>query len=395
MVKIGEVCRVLPGFAFKSSDFAEHGIPVVKIASIRDDLSVDTSDAQCLPENILTEKMRRFILRDGDIVLAMTGATAGKIGRVRTQEPLLLNQRVAKIEAITADANYIWSVLSAKKYRERFYNLAGGAAQPNLSGGQIEELEIPLPSRPIQRRIAETLMSYNDLISNNRRRIELLDLSTRLLFKEWFLRLRYPGHEHIQVVDGVPKGWSRKLLGEVAICNASSHSARSLPPEINYIDISSVAGGLITQKMRMTAEDAPGRARRRAADGDVIWSNVRPNLKQYALVLAPDDEDVFSTGFTILSANEVPFSFLYIAVTTDAFVAHLVSHTTGVSYPAVRPDDFERAKLLIPPELLLREFHDQCEPILRLAHSLDSQNKKLALARDLLLPRLMDGRIAV
>jgi type I restriction enzyme, S subunit len=147
-------------------------------------------------------------------------------------------------------------------------------------------------------------------------------------------------------------------LTEVAVCNASSHSARSLPPEINYVDISSVAAGLITHKPRLAAEEAPGRARRRAAHGDIVWSNVRPNLRQYALVLDPDDDDVFSTGFSILSAKRIPFSFLYLAVTTDAFVAHLVNHTTGVSYPAVRPDDFERAKLLIPTDSLLEQFQD-------------------------------------
>jgi type I restriction enzyme, S subunit len=81
------------------------------------------------------------------------------------------------------------------------------------------------------------------------------------------------------------------------------------------------------------------------------------------------------------------------AVTTDAFVAHLVNHTTGSSYPAVRPDDFERAEILVPTNPLLEEFQIYCEPLFRLSHKLGQENKKLARARDLLLPRLMDGRI--
>jgi type I restriction enzyme S subunit len=215
------------------------------------------------------------------------------------------------------------------------------------------------------------------------------------LFKEWFVHLRYPGHEHDKIVQGVPEGWKRTLLGDVAITNVESFSVRSLPSEINYIDISSVQSGRILQKTRMTAEDAPGRARRRVRDGDVIWSNVRPNLRQFALIIEPEEVDVVSTGFTTITPKEVPSSFLYVAVTTDAFVAHLVNHTTGASYPAVRPDDFERAKLLVPPQTLLNEFHSQCDPMFRLAHRLDAQNRKLARDRDLLLPRFMESTISI
>ncbi len=102
-----------------------------------------------------------------------------------------------------------------------------------------------------------------------------------------------------------------------------------------------------------------------------------------------------STGFTVLTAESVPSSFLYVAVTTDAFVAHLVNHTTGTSYPAVRPEDFERAELVVPSLALLEEFDSQCDPLFRLSHRLETQNKKLGEARDLLLPRLMDGTISV
>lgn len=138
-----------------------------------------------------------------------------------------------------------------------------------------------------------------------------------------------------------------------------------------------------------------GRARRKARDGDVIWSNVRPNLRSYALILDPDDVDVVSTGFTVLSASSVPFTWLYMFVTTDSFVGHLINHATGAGYPAVRPDDFERAEVMLPPKMLLDHFHEATEPNFRLIRKLDQQNQKLAQARDLLLPRLMNGEIAV
>ena len=269
-----------------------------------------------------------------------------------------------------------------------------GNSNPTLNRNHIHGLDIKIPEHEIQIRIGSTLSTYDDLIENNRRRIQLLEQAARLLYKEWFVHLRFPGHEHVKIKDGVPEGWEKKTLGDVAHTNEESYKAKSLPDEINYIDISSVKQGRILMKTTMLSSEAPGRARRKAKDGDVIWSNVRPNLRAYALVLEPEDVDVFSTGFTVLSAKKVPFTWLYLFTTTDSFVGHLVNHATGAGYPAVRPDDFERAEVVVPPKALLSLFHESVEPSFRQITKLEQQNLFLAKARDLLLPRLMNGEIA-
>ena len=134
---LGDVCRVIPGYAFESSDWQDSGIPVIKIKNIKGDTTVDLSDMDCVPESVLTPRLQKFVLGDRDILVAMTGATAGKVGKVRTSKPILLNQRVAKIEPVEADRDFIWSVVSSQEYQEKFFYLADGAAQPNMSGGQI------------------------------------------------------------------------------------------------------------------------------------------------------------------------------------------------------------------------------------------------------------------
>jgi type I restriction enzyme S subunit len=267
------------------------------------------------------------------------------------------------------------------------------AAVPGIDRNVLHELIVNAPGQNEQVAIVTILSVYDDLIANNTRRIELLERSARLLFEEWFARFRYPGHEHDKVVGGIPEGWSWRKLGDIATTNDESFSIKAFPDEITYIDIASVKEGRIFAKTRLTREEAPGRARRRARHGDVIWSNVRPNLRQFALILYPEEVDVFSTGFTILTAISVPFSFLYVATTTAGFVAHLVNHTTGSSYPAVRPEDFEKAMICVPPNSLLTAFHSYCEPLFQLSYELGQSNEILARARDLLLPRLMDGRI--
>ena len=289
------------------------------------------------------------------------------------------------------NARYVYYALKCLGL-ERF-NVGG--ANPTINRNHIHGLPIYIPERGLQDEIVSILSAYDDLIENNRRRIALLEEAARLLYRDWFVHFRFPGHEHVKIIDGLPEGWGRRKLGDITKTNHDSYRAKELPEELNYIDISSVARGRIHSKNPMASTDAPGRARRKARDGDVIWSNVRPNLRAFALVLEPNQNDVFSTGFTVLSATEVPFTWLYLLVTTDKFVGHLVNHATGAGYPAVRPDDFERAAVALPPTAILNLFHELTESNFRLVSKLEQQNQKLAQARDLLLPRLMSGEITV
>jgi type I restriction enzyme S subunit len=259
----------------------------------------------------------------------------------------------------------------------------------------LHQLKVRAPDRSTQAAIVSILSAYDDLIENNRQRIALLEEAAKMLYREWFVHFRFPGHEHVKIIDGVPEGWERCSLGSIAETNRGAYGANELPERINYTDISSVAQGHVVSKKELSATEAPGRARRKAQDGDIIWSNVRPNLRAYALVLEPHENDVFSTGFTVLTARAVPYTWLYQLVTTDSFVGHLVNHATGASYPAVRPEDFERAVVNVPPTRLLLIFHEATEANFRLVSKLSAQNTKLAQASEILLPRLMNGEIAV
>lgn len=155
---IGEVCEVVPGFAFKSKDLADMGTPVIKIGNITENRSVDIESAQCLPEDMIENRHKKYFLQNGDILIAMTGATAGKVGRVRCadDQALLLNQRVAKLCPVSINPDFFWSAISTDRYRTVFYGLGGGAAQPNMSGSQIESVEIPYPPLAQQERIASS-----------------------------------------------------------------------------------------------------------------------------------------------------------------------------------------------------------------------------------------------
>ena len=279
--------------------------------------------------------------------------------------------------------------------QEHMRMVSQGATQDNLSQDKLLRFGIPCPPLETQNRIGNILSAYDDLIETNRRRIALLEKSARLLYREWFVHLRYPGHSPANDRQALLPGWRIRPLGEVVAVNRASLSSQDKPDEIRYIDIASVETGSVLAATKMPFADAPGRARRKVQHGDVIWSCVRPNRRSYALLWQPHADILVSTGFAVLTAGDVPFSYLYLAATSDEFVAYLTNRATGAAYPAVKARDFEEASLLCPPPELLQSFHEACLPVLELRNTLLDQNALLTEARDALLPKLMSGEIQV
>ena len=361
------------------------------------DSSLDLSGGVCISEDV-HQSLRRSILEEGDVLLTIAGADIGKRGIVEERYlPANTNQAVGimRVDQRQVAPRFLYYWFKQPQTFRYIQRLSAQAAQSNINLSMLRNIEVAVPSMSEQQQIVSILSTYDDLIENNRRRIQLLEQAARLLYKEWFIRLRFPGHEHTPIVNGVPKGWEKKKLGDVADTKAENHKASTLPNEINYIDISSVKQGRVLWKNKMPSSEALEQARRKGTDGDVFGSNVRPNLRAYALVLDPDENNAFSTGFTILSPVAVPFSYLYLFVTTDDFVGHLVNHTTGASYPAVRSVDFERAKILLPTQNVLKIFHKKTKPVFRMMQVLEKEINALAHARDLLLPKRMSGEVAV
>jgi type I restriction enzyme S subunit len=258
---------------------------------------------------------------------------------------------------------------------------------------------ISAPPLPTQYKIAAILSAYDDLIENNLRRINILDEMAQNLYREWFVKFRFTGHEKARFTDSplgrIPEGWEVVRIKDVADVNARNIKKGEAPAEIAYIDIASVSPGSIDNIEMMTFSDSPSRARRITRHGDVIWSSVRPNRRSFSLIIDPPANLVVSTGFAVISANDVPFTYLYQTVTTDDFVAYLVNHAKGAAYPAVSAEDFENADILIPSNKVLSNFDDHVLPTAVLAHRLKAKNATLRRTRDLLLPKLISGQVDV
>lgn len=272
-----------------------------------------------------------------------------------------------------------------------------GSSNPTLNRNHLHKITVQFPTDlATQQKIAAILSAYDDLIANNQRRITLLERMAEDIYREWFVRLRFPGHEQVKIEKGVPLGWRFADLSEMASINSSSLKKDSNVERIQYIDISAVTTNHIAELTEMALADAPGRARRLVRHGDVIWSSVRPANRAYSLIYEPPNNLVASTGFAVISPKpEIPFTFINFAVTSDSFVEQMAMVAKGAAYPATSFDDFGKAKVLRPSADLLMRFHRLCEPMFKRRHQLQETNSALTKQRDTLIPRLISGKLAV
>lgn len=405
--RLGDVCRVIPGYAFKSSDWQAEGIPVVKIKNITTGNAVDLTETDCVPESVLTPKLQKFVLSDGDILLAMTGATAGKVGKVRTKRAILLNQRVAKIAPVEADHGFIWSVVSSQEYQEKFFSLADGAAQPNMSGGQIEGLEISCPPLPVQRRIAGILSAYDELIENSQRRIRLLEAMARALYREWFVHFRFPGHEtHPRVaspIGDIPKGWEVKKLGDVAE-TFRGRSYRSVDladegglPFLNLKCIDRDGGFRRSGIKRYIGEYKDSHVARK---GDIVVA-VTDMTQERRLVAHAARVPSLGCDFGVCSMDLVriepkppmPKAFLYSFLRFSSFADEVKQHANGANVLHLSPERITDFRFAVPSQALMACFADFAAASLEQIDTLENQMENLRRTRAVLLPRLLSGQV--
>ncbi|WP_035497280.1 restriction endonuclease subunit S, partial [Citrifermentans bremense] len=383
------------GTQLKASDYIHIGTPVINVRNIGySDLR--TEKLEYVGDQVTT-RLSAHLLKENDIVFGRKGAVDRHLFVTKEQEKWMQGSDCIRLRFDTNKiiSRFISYAFLLSGHQQWMLKQAGNkATMASLNQDIIKRIALRVPLRSVQTEIIKVLSGYDDLIQNNQRRIVLLEEAVRQVYQEWFVRLRFPGYEHTRIVDGVPEGWVRKSLREVAYIN-SENLPSSYDGAIEYIDIASVTPGQINETTGYAFRDAPSRARRIVKHGDIIWSCVRPNRRSHAVIWNPAENLIASTGFAVISPQHIPTSFLYQALTTEAFVGYLVNHAKGAAYPAVVAGDFERAEVLVPKDWLLAAFNEFAEPQISLAHNLRVQNQKLRAARDLLLPKLMSGEISV
>ncbi len=261
------------------------------------------------------------------------------------------------------------------------------AAVPGVDRNVLHELKVRIPDRKVQERIASILSAYDDLIENNTRRIALLEQAARLLYEEWFVRLRFPGREHTKIVDGVPKGWEKRTLDEIAEVTMGQSPESKFYNEIGeglpfHQGVSDFGDRFVTNRVYTTAQTRIGNA------GDILCS-VRAPVGRLNITL---DKIAIGRGLAALRSRSGAQSLLYYQLRAHFFKEDLIG--AGAIFASVTRTEFEGQRFLVPPPGMVQAFEDVSRPIDDQVRVLFMQNRSLKAARDMLLPRLMSGEIA-
>ena len=276
-----------------------------------------------------------------------------------------------------ADARFVKYLFDAA-LKMRFQAFTQGAAQDNLSQAKLLSIKFLVPELVVQTEIADIFSAYDDLIENSRRRIALLEEAARLLYREWFVHLRFPGHERGRIVDGLPEGWERLSLREIATIRKGKNITKDTVEEG---EVPVVAGGL---------KPAYYHSRANAVGPVVTVSASGANAGHLALY----HTDIWASDCSYMSAAEnLEMWFLYLSMKSRQ--AEITGMQQGAAQPHVYRKDLERLSVVFAPANLRELFHERVDASFGQIAILEKQIEKLAEARDLLLPRLMNGEIAV
>ena len=294
---------------------------------------------------------------------------------------------------------YLFDALLQRRYKQ----FTQGAAQDNLSQAKLLSLKFPMPPITEQERIANVLAAYDEAIQNNHRRIRLLEEAARLLYKEWFVHLRFPGHEHVTITDDVPEGWDRHTLGEVL--NDLESGGRP-------------KGGAQDEGVpSIGAENVLGIGRYEYSKDKYVpeeyFNTMRKGIVQNRDVVVYKDganigrSSYFGDGFPyetccvnehvfiLRAVKEVGQNLLYFWVERDETRQRIANLNANTAQPGVSQTKFKTLPFIKPPITVATLFNDTVEPMVKQIFLLARANHALTQARDFLLPRLMNGEVAV
>ncbi|SEO65259.1 type I restriction enzyme, S subunit [Mucilaginibacter gossypiicola] len=384
-VRLGEVCTVLNGFAFKSIEFKDEGIPLIRISNINNN-SVRIDHAVNVPSEYLT-KYSKFLVKRGDILVALSGATTGKYGIYDSDESALLNQRVGLLRPKnnSVDTRYIYHYLNL--LQKEIETGAQGAAQPNISTGEIANLFIPFGSITVQKRIADILDKADNLRKKDKQLLQYYDDLAQSLFIDMF---------------GDPvrneKNWCIKTLAEISTyivdCPHTTPKYIEMTSQYPCIRTSELVNGQIKWESMKYVDEAGFLQRIKALQpqfNDVIYGregsfgeavlvplNTSLCLGQRTMLFRPDK--------TV--ANPI---FFWFQLRSDAIYNQALRQTKGSTVGHINVGDIKKFKAVVPPLALQNQFAKQIQNIEQQKEKLKVQMQESEKLFQALLQKAFNG----
>lgn len=288
---------------------------------------------------------------------------------------------------------YYWLQLNADALK----SFASGATFPELSAGTVKKIKVTLPDMVTQNRIADILFAYDELIEANIRRIELLEQAAQELYKEWFVRFRFPGHENAKFENGLPEGWKIKRMNEFCYVTDGTHDTpKPVDVGVPLVTGRCISSGFVDFDAAYNISEADHKGIKKRSglkSGDILFSNIG-TVGNCCIV---DYDREFSVKNVIIFKPETmrDTAYLYYWMTSSTMQEIFGAQTNGASQQFVGLTFMRRYKLLVPKDDILEAFAAKVLPVVEQKRLLHQKNLNLVAQRDMLLPRLMSGKLEV
>jgi type I restriction enzyme S subunit len=407
---LGQHCEIFSGYPFKSHGYTDDpgDIPLVKGENIgQGEVLWEISKRWPIQD---MDELDRYKLIEGDVVLAMDRpwVPAGlKFAKITATAPqALLVQRVARLRVRQGlDQSFLAQLIASPNFVGYVQSVCRGVGVPHISGKEIGSFEFFVPSLVEQEKIASILSAYDDLIDNNRRRMALLEDSARQLYREWFVRLRFPGHEHTPNVESVPQGWRKVPLAQITSKIGSGATPKggeaayqlegvTLIRSMNVYDDLFDDAGLAF----LNDDQAAGLANVVVEPNDILLNITGASVARCCMAperYLPARVNQHVMIIRVDPKKASPF-FVHKAVNSDECKRLLLSFARkGSTREALTKEEMANFEITIPTSALMEQFGEIAADAYAQREGLAKQNQKLRQARDLLLPRLMSGELIV
>lgn len=376
--------------------FVDEGVPVIRGNNLTFGQRRFIDDGFVYLTEEKAQEFQNCQAIEGDLVFTAAG-TIGQVGIIppdtRFERYIISNKQLrVRCDKSKVSPLFLFLWFTTREMRQHIINKNSGSTIPLINLGILRGLPVPLPPLEVQREIVATLSTYDDLIENNRRRMALLEESARLLYREWFVRLRFPGHEHTRITDGVPEGWERKMLGDLCCEIRESVSPETLEPDTPYIGLEHMPRRSIALNDWGKVEQVTS-SKHRFRAGEILFGKIRPYFHKVGVAFV--DGVASSDAIVIRPVHECLHGLVLMTMSSDEFVA-VTSQAMkeGSKMPRADWKHMQIYAVPLPPSGLLSTFDSVIQPIIDQLRTLSLADQKLRVARELLLPRLMSGEIA-
>lgn len=381
-VKLGDIATCIQpgpfGSQLHNSDYSKEGTPIIMPKDIVGGAIVHSGLLKVSEEHV--KRLSRHQVYEGNLIVARKGdvrkcayITANENGWMTGSDCLKV-----VLDESKCYPKFIYYQLRSEHIGRWLEKVSIGATMPSLNTGLLSGIEMVLPPIEIQKQIAGILSVYDDLIENNRKQIKLLEEAAQRLYKEWFVDLRFPGHENTKIVDGVPEGWHRGTIGQIAEFKRGRTITKA---QVKGGNVPVIAGGLEPAYYHNVANTKAPVITISASGANAGF------VRLYGV-------DVFASDCSFVDGLGTESLFFVYEFLKESKVS-IDQLQKGSAQPHVYAKDINAMKITIPEKEYLERFDRYAKVYFNKIKTLQGQNERLKTTRNLLLPKLMSGEVEV